>query len=522
MSSQYINNINILNSEKYYYGTTPKTPVAEQNQTYFAYFDGVGGTGPEYIDGTAYFIKYLIDLEGNVVNPEPFTVTDSPQAVGLYNLTDNFEVGKNATVKLIEPDPTLDEIPNAEILQGTHRIAHVGRIVPVLVTETEKDDQNYITTMSFGPLTTFNTNFTVGRPTAQFQYGDNEYFINDDAWSNIPFNIQLTEYNNAWTQTSNSVKTINSSSLETGTRIKFKVNLYIEAAWDAGGTYRENYIAVRILRNGVSLWESGLANGLGTSTISNGLSGNWFTGFSPLFDYNENDSFTIQAKASTAGTDHQVRVKGVDGGRSQTQWYVYQDIPAGTVIEGEQQVLLTEGVNSVTSDYFEGLVNFYNSNNGGFTTLTMKPSFYPIYESGLIQNLDPSSSLFGFSEIKIPFSDIKPGDFIRFNYDKTRTHTIYRIRELPGGELTTLVLYIFPAISNLSTDDINTLQYLQTLNHFVIYRVINDGVYVTLDVAKDAPGGAYSGILQPEFVSKELVEKYDKIIQNLTEKEIIQ
>jgi len=92
----------LLDSQKFNYGTTPPTSVAEQNQTYFAYFDGVGGTGPEYIDGTAYFIKYIIDLEGNVVNPEPYTTVDSPQAVGLYNLLDNFEVGKNAVVKLIE------------------------------------------------------------------------------------------------------------------------------------------------------------------------------------------------------------------------------------------------------------------------------------------------------------------------------------------------------------------------------------------------------------------------------------
>ena len=35
--------------------------AAEKNQTYFAYFDAVGGTGPEIIDQTAYFVKYLID-----------------------------------------------------------------------------------------------------------------------------------------------------------------------------------------------------------------------------------------------------------------------------------------------------------------------------------------------------------------------------------------------------------------------------------------------------------------------------
>jgi len=97
---------------------------------------------------------YVIDTEGNVVNPEPFTVVDSPQAVGLYNLTDNFEVGKNATVKLIESDPTVGISDNSEILQGTHRIAHVGRIVPILVSETGENAQDYIATMSFGPTTT--------------------------------------------------------------------------------------------------------------------------------------------------------------------------------------------------------------------------------------------------------------------------------------------------------------------------------------------------------------------------------
>jgi hypothetical protein len=56
--------IDILLLSKQYYGTFPDFPVAEQNQTYFAYFDGIGGTGPELIDQSAYFIKYLIDQLG--------------------------------------------------------------------------------------------------------------------------------------------------------------------------------------------------------------------------------------------------------------------------------------------------------------------------------------------------------------------------------------------------------------------------------------------------------------------------
>ena len=84
------NPLQILDSQNFNYGTTPKDPVAEQNQTYIAYFDGVGGTGPEYIDGTAYFIKYLIDVNGNVVNPEPTDTADNPQSIALYNLINKF------------------------------------------------------------------------------------------------------------------------------------------------------------------------------------------------------------------------------------------------------------------------------------------------------------------------------------------------------------------------------------------------------------------------------------------------
>ena len=507
----------LLDSQKYDYGTIPKQAVAEQNQTFFAYFDGIGGTGPEVIDGTAYFIKYLIDTEGNVVNPEPDTVSNRPQAIGLYNLNNNFEVGKRAVVKLIEPNPLLDEIPNSEVLTGIHPIVHVGRIAPILITETGSNNQDYITTMSFGSLTTQNTTLTVGTPTAQFQNALAEYYVNSTSWTSIPFATQLVEYNNAWTNTSTSTKTINSSSAQTGTRIRFKANFYVEAGWNGNGS---NFLSIRFLQNNQQIFQSGTDNiSNGSSIIDEDTSAVYASAYSPWIDYNVNDTFVVQAKVAVDGVDRQVRIKGTPD-RNQTVWYIEQETPPGVVIEGvDQQVLLTEGINAVYSDYFDGLVNFYNAENGGFTTLTMTPPFSPIYESGLIQNLDPSSSLFGFSEIKIPFSDLKPGDFIRFNYDKTRVHTIYRIRELNSGTGSTLlILYVTPAISNLDTIDLNPWD----LNHFVIYRVINDGTYVVLDIKKDAEGGTYSGIIQPEFVSQELVDNYDRIITNLTEREIIQ
>lgn len=151
----------------------------------------------------------------------------------------------------------------------------------------------------------------------------------------------------------------------------------------------------------------------------------------------------------------------------------------------------------------------------------MSPSASALWESGLTQNLDPTSSLMGFSPINVPFSNIRPGDFIRFEYKKDQIYTILDVvRDFQPNNASPARYTAIKVTPNIGMG-FNGAPTLD-LNHFVIYRVINDGTYVTLDIKKDAPGGIYSGILQPEFVSKELVQKYDKIIQSLTEKEIIQ
>lgn len=117
-------------------------PAAEQNQTYIAYFESVGGTGPEIIGQTAYFIKYLIDTQGNVTTPTPGTVS-------LYNLINNFEPGKNALVKLIDGDPLATANPNDDSLTGLHPITGIGTIQPIIYTETGSNVPDYVTTMSF-------------------------------------------------------------------------------------------------------------------------------------------------------------------------------------------------------------------------------------------------------------------------------------------------------------------------------------------------------------------------------------
>jgi hypothetical protein len=547
-----------LESQNYNYGTIPTIPVAEQNQTFFAYFDGVGGSGPEYIDGTSYFIKYLIDLEGNVVNPEPYTVIDSPQAVGLYNLKDNFEPGKNAVVKLIESNPLLDEIPNGEILQGTHRIAHVGRIVPILVTETGENVQDYIATMSFGSISTqqISTSTLSGSLIPNLNYklqynstANPEVFINllpDGTFSNnsqnvlrsLNYNIIALD-NSSWDWDNvNYELTILSSSADTGTRIRFKITTYIEIQpVDWGGDnddYHENSWRLGYKKNddGITWGSYGWIwnKALGDASQRSGYK----TFTTPWIDnYAEGDKFKFYAGAATYTTEKFLVYRGTTD-TTGTILIVEQETPPSNP-EEITTVELINSVNAIYSPFFVGAQNRLNSVVEGpdgptteevqalfnYSYILMSPSASALWESGLTQNLDPASALMGFSNINIPFSNIKPGDFIRFEYKKDQIYTILDVvRDFQPNnqsEARYTAIKVTPNVG-MGFMGVPTLE----LNHFVIYRVINDGVYVTLDVKKDAPGGTYSGILQPEFVSKELVQKYDKIIQSLTEREIIQ
>ena len=111
-------------------------PAAEQNQTYIAYFNSVGSTTPELINQTGFYIKYLIDKEGNVTKPN----SDNISLINLYN---NFEPGKTVTV--------LSQVATQEAanLIGDQVITDIGTIQPIIITETGSKLANWTPTMSF-------------------------------------------------------------------------------------------------------------------------------------------------------------------------------------------------------------------------------------------------------------------------------------------------------------------------------------------------------------------------------------
>ena len=103
-----------------------------------------------------------------------------------------------------------------------------------------------------------------------------------------------------------------------------------------------------------------------------------------------------------------------------------------------------------------------------------------------------------------PFQ-VKPGDKIRFEYNPDNLHTVTNV-----DESSTLYLTITPPVPTGSF-----------LNHFVLYRLVNDGMYINLKVASALDSNAYTGIIQPKYVSTELNDSYDSTIAKLSQQDII-
>ena len=130
----------------------------------------------------------------------------------------------------------------------------------------------------------------------------------------------------------------------------------------------------------------------------------------------------------------------------------------------------------------------------------------------------------GYSPIIIPFGNTQPGDYIRFGHTEDN---VYRILDV--GPFTNFVSGSYVQYSDLTTFKVfpplgkgATGFGIVPINHFNMYRIVNDGTYVVLKIKKDVPGGPYSGILQPQYISDQLVDNYNQIITNLTDREIIQ
>ena len=454
--------------------------AAEKNQTYFAYFNGVGGTGPEIIDQTAYFIKYLIDAQGNVVTPQA-------NSFSLLNLNQNFEIGKTVNVT------SLDGTTLFTTLLGNKTTTGIGKIEPILITETGSGRMDYIQTMSFGA-----SSLAVSLETAY-----NYYFlakkqasatINNTSYAKLDFTSVGNNINNDYSP-STYIYTLPNNTSDQGTLLKFtaKVDFKLENTSTNGNTLY------------IQIWKNGSPIPLDNATNSNSPT----VAYKTVYPNQAGDGFTLTATSTAAnfvaGDQIEVRYKLESNNNSAKMKILALDGGYNTYFKSSQNYINT---NFITSSYWS--VGTWSENPTiEYTVLTASKALTGLYSDQFTQLTPTASTAIGFSNITLPFQP-QPGDFIRFEYDKSKTHTIYEIGTADTGSGTnvsgSLTLKVRPGIPTGSIVD-----------HFCLYRVIPNGNYVILDVKKPSgtTGQPLTGFIKSQYVSQEIEDNFTTIIQKL-------
>ncbi len=449
--------------------------AAEKNQTYFAYFNDVGGTGPEIIDQTAYFIKYLIDAQGNVVTPQA-------NSFALLNLNQNFEIGKTVNVTSLDGTTLFTTLLGDKVTTG------IGKIETILVTETGSGRMDYIQTMSFssspggvGLDSAYNYSFMAKKAASAY--------ISNTSFATLDFGTEIDDsgsnYNN-----STYIYGFPNDTTSQGTQVSFKTTIVAKSAFSGPNqNNRSNYLKFQIQKStdgGVNYSALELTDGAFTRLqyFNNSDEVKSQTAQTKPFNFNAGDKIRVQYAVDSGGTANQLRILAADNNYS-------------TVFTNTQTYISN---NFITSSYWS--VGTYTTSSNDFTIITASLALTGLAQNQYSQVIPTASSAFGFSNITLPFTP-KPGDFIRFEYDPNNTHVVYENLTTTDGYL---ALKVCPPIPSGSI-----------LDHFCLYRIIPNGNYIVLNIKKPSgtTGQPLTGFIKPQYISKELEDNFENIISKL-------
>ena len=442
-------------------------PVAERNQSYFAVFIGVGGTGPEIIDQTAYFITYLVDENGNVSKP-------SEDYDSLNNLNQNFEIGRNVIVRNDAASAV-----NGQLV-GRKKIAAIGKQEPILYSQTGSSIGANVNSLNFDSA--IDTNIV---PRALFWMNKGAATISDGANSftqyNAPFQSpEATVATVDATAGTYTVTNLNVSPADEIQNVIFSISTQLES-WNNETVSGE----IQLTKDG-----DVIGNVLPFDLQPAPSTGNPFI---------QNFTHLIQVQAADLAGGvfkAQITMNLPDGATSQLQinylnFKVTNQNPETTVPATDLPFWNRSDTNTWVTASNEISLNYGNTQNS----------------QNVLNEIEPG---FNFSPVTIPFT-VTPGDRIRFGYNKENDYTIYEVIE-PSQDVDgrlKLRLNSPPPPSN-------------TLNSFVLHKVdVNNPVYIILDVPKIGGTNGFNGIILPEYPTKKLRKNLDNIILNLKERGII-
>jgi hypothetical protein len=437
-----------------------KTPSVQSLGTYFAYFDWMGGTTPELTGKAAAHILYLIDVDGNILNP-------SLSSSYYYNLIDNFESGKKANI-------IINAISGNPLTIGNIPIIRAGTIpMPIIASQTGSTPYvyNIQSTMSFGTSGSNIPNYTgmFGSASAAFfsanMFSDFSIPITFEASPNISLNSNILTINSTSNLTRLQIQislnnfTINSSTPEFFTII-------VRESYDGGATFP-----------GVMY-----TNPAYVSNIPSSFTFTTDTLITPINSYKYkiliyNGSYTHPITVASSNVNilqsPQPSLKEVYSSSlaSSIKGYFTSSLQSTNVLTGSSNMSL---IYNPTNPYTQ-------QNN---TTEFSSSGYFPF----------------------LPFT-IQPGDQIRFEGDENQVYGIISATPKTG----------FTSMSILLDGNVTAGT---NLNSFLIRRFHPNPSFITIDSDLSTYQGG-GGFILPQFTTNELQESFNKNIVSLKERGLI-
>lgn len=444
-------------------------PVINYTDTYFAYFNYIGGTAPERNDTVAAHVGYLVGRDGSAFEP-------GVSNTAYYDMLNTFESGDQIEVVLDDPE-AFDT--NMSILNGMKEVVRSGtRIEPIIYSQTGSQLGSRAASISFGSDVTVNENFK-----AFVVYSGSVTPVNSGQFAVIPFKDEV--YDNALafnTTTSEYTVPFTSSTLIrviTGVKVdrkgtsNYKVDYQVilqRSGSDTGG----QFIDV------VSVWDT--------------------------IPFN-----TFDAKLTTIGTGP---ITALSQSRYRTRVFCGTtglNVTTGSYFKVEQEI---EPNITVSAPYWISGSAVYSQ------------SFYYVEDKYILAQGSLKSALglkqediagSGFNTLKYPFS-IQEGDEIRFEGQESKTHLVMKVYN-PEDRFFDYTVGMPPPLGSYGKDlstgflivEVKPNIFPNTnLDNFVIRRYVEDRSFIIFKSQKPA-GQTSAGLIKPEYLSQDILDNFDQI-----------
>jgi len=455
-------------------------PVVQSEGYYFAFFNWVGGTSPEWgnnlEDRSAVNVRYYIGEDGNVIEP----INDS-DGINLSIVQQNFEQDSNAILSFNDKEGATSKFTN---LEGTSKIFKSGQIPqPIIYTQTSSIGSDSALS-NLGGGSTGSIEFVQGDQAGQVinDYTIKAYADNPAAWSNAiqPNFPSIVNNGSSITFPSDNLYTIGvNNPTSDGVTLNFEVEVHREFLQNKGVEFQW-YKDGNPIVGTINVWD--VANTpiftIKLSNVSDAINGKTYQlkinsiGASPSTGIT--DPGPLQVTADSFFWVYQVPSPNV--GPAQRHWTTNSSLVTGTLAANQ--------IAAMPSDLTQvGLRDVYGQ-----------------------RQTDISGS--GFNPITNAFI-VQIGDEIRFGGTESQTFYIKNVSTANGDVILTLDRNL---PSNLTSNG--------ALSYYLLRRYVTDPSYLILEVDKPA-GGTSTGVITPEYFYGETEEKVDSILQLLTRDNLI-